>query len=306
MSEEVTTKTVQDLEHLSHSSITTYMLCPRSWKFRYLDKIESQRGSALAFGSATHDTIEQTMFFKLGLPMTAEVVQKAIGDLDKDITADYEALAQDVNKTIEEQDYSNVFMFNLDCQYNDPMVDMSTDSYNELLDLGQKVFSDTKITDELFALKPQIMADTAKPAIERKISLDVPGVPIPVIGYIDIITEDGVPGDFKTSKRKWGATKADDELQAAFYLIGLSQQFGIRVDQLPAFRYYVIVKTKKPYLQVVETTRTPAQLFFIYDLVKSVWDAIEAESFPMNAHPSNWKCSPKWCEYWSICRGRHE
>ena len=45
------------------------------------------------------------------------------------------------------------------------------------------------------------LMNNGKPAIERKISLSVPGVPIPVIGYIDIITADGVPSDFKTASR---------------------------------------------------------------------------------------------------------
>ena len=58
--------------------------------------------------------------------------------------------------------------------------------------------------------------------MERKITSNVPGVPVPIIGYIDIMTADGVPGDFKTASMAWSDQKAKEELQPVFYLTIIS------------------------------------------------------------------------------------
>jgi len=136
--------------------------------------------------------------------------------------------------------------------------------------------------------------------IERKVELRVPGVPIPVIGYIDIIADDGVPGDFKTSAKSWTNGKAADELQPLFYLAALNQA-GTTVKD-GKFRHYVIVKTKTPKMDVFENTHNMKEIFFLFDLIGRVWDAIEKESFPLN--PTSWKCSASYCDFWSSCRGR--
>ena len=36
--------------------------------------------------------------------------------------------------------------------------------------------------------------------------------------------------------------------------------------------------------------------------IQKVWKGIEAGVFPEN--PSTWKCNPRYCEYWPICRGK--
>lgn len=137
--------------------------------------------------------------------------------------------------------------------------------------------------------------------IERKVELRVPGVPLPVIGYIDIVTQDGIPGDFKTSARSWTADKAADEMQPLFYLAALNQS-GYTQNPEWLFRHYVFVKTKEPKVQVFEHRHEPQQLFWMFEMIKSVWDAIEAGVYPLN--PTGWKCSPQYCDYWSQCRGR--
>jgi hypothetical protein len=38
-------------------------------------------------------------------------------------------------------------------------------------------------------------------------------------------------------------------------------------------------------------------------MIQAAWRGIEAGVYPMN--PSTWKCSPKYCEYWPLCRGRY-
>ena len=159
------------------------------------------------------------------------------------------------------------------------------------------MLSDPEIVAVVDAITPffEIGED---PTIEVPVELRVPGVPIPVIGYIDIIEDDGVPCDFKTSARSWSQKKADSEMQATFYLASLNQAG----DKTLLFRYYVFIKNlKKPKVQIWETRRTPADLFWLFGLIRDVYDAVDWGVFPPN--PGTWKCSPKWCEYWNICRG---
>ena len=75
-----------------------------------------------------------------------------------------------------------------------------------------------------------------------------------MVGYIDVITADGIPGDFKTSARTWTVDKALNETQPLFYLAALNQ-IGVREVNL-RFRHYVFVKTKTPQFQVIEHSHT--------------------------------------------------
>ncbi|MBD3251528.1 hypothetical protein GF380_03675 [Candidatus Uhrbacteria bacterium] len=46
------------VKHLSNSSISKYQMCPRSWRFRYVDEISAPASYHLVFGIAFHNVIE--------------------------------------------------------------------------------------------------------------------------------------------------------------------------------------------------------------------------------------------------------
>ena len=48
-------------EHLSYSSISTYLMCPKSWEYRYLIKPDAPTSANLIFGSAFHNAIEHAL-----------------------------------------------------------------------------------------------------------------------------------------------------------------------------------------------------------------------------------------------------
>lgn len=136
--------------------------------------------------------------------------------------------------------------------------------------------------------------------IEKKVELRVPGVPVPVIGYIDIILADGTPADFKTSARSWTQDQANNSLQTLFYLAAMNQM-GFEVNW--RFKHFVFVKTKTPQVQVLEHSHTPGELFFLFEMIKRVWEGISKEFFPLN--PTTWRCSEKYCDFYANCRGRY-
>lgn len=163
--------------------------------------------------------------------------------------------------------------------------------YNE----GLRLLSSESIATVIKSIKP-----LSPEHIEKQVELRVPNVPIPVIGYIDIILEDGTPADFKTSARSWTQERADNSLQTLFYLAAMNQM-GYKINW--KFKHFVFVKTQSPKVQILEHSHKPGELFFLFDMIKRVWEGIEKEYFPLN--PTGWRCTEKYCDFWANCRGRY-
>lgn len=253
------------IEHLSYSSITTYLSCSAAWRFRYLDKVPVQTSPELVVGTTFHHVVEEN------------VKGRTEGIYTDMITAwTEEWKRQTETNNISWESAPEVY-------HND----------------GVRLLSSRDIQEGILSIKAAVDGDGAK--IERKVTLQVPGVPVPVIGYIDVITSDGIPGDFKTSAKSWTSDKAVGEMQPLFYLAALNQA-GITVPDY-RFRHYVFVKTKTPQFQKIEHTHNLNQIMFMFKVIKNVWQGIERGVFIEN--PTGWKCSPGYCEYFSLCRGKY-
>ncbi len=254
-----------NLNHLSYSSINSYLTCPRSWKFKYVDQVPSKTTSSLAFGSAVHTAIEAVIRTRtLGAPV--------------DILTEWSAAW---NRQLERE----------------PFVPDDGDTPESLHNDGVRLLTNERVSEAILGLRATIW--NGEPVIEHRVELRVPGVPIPVIGYIDAIDENGTPMDFKTSSKSWSGDKASLEVQPLFYLAALNQA-GIHHQY--RFRHVILVKTKTPAVQVFGTQFLPGQLFWLMQMIVHVWRAIDGGHFPTN--PTSWRCTPTWCEYWALCRGR--
>lgn len=256
------------LDHLSYSSISAYVSCPRSFRFHYLDKVETPTSPSLLFGSAFHDTVEDYLRMKVQDPPTCPPDQYWLTHWGKQLE-------------------------------QNPNVTWNGETPEELSNLGIRMLAHKDIAEILAAIKPQVV--DGQPAIERKVALQVPGVDVPIIGYIDLIEEDGIPADFKTAARSWGSDKANSEVQPVFYLAALNQA-GYQQNKGLEFRHYVFVKTKTPKVEIWKTQRQPGELFWLFGMIRDVWQGIKANVFPPS--PGTWKCTPKFCDYWTICRGK--
>lgn len=253
------------IEHLSYSSISTYMSCPELWRRKYIAKEPTFSTPALVFGSAIHQTLET-------------YICQNEKTTDKLLVLWSGAWAQATEK--------ETVVWG---------IDTPEQHYNE----GIRILGDAKVQYEINTLMPKKNGDGFE--IERKVELRVPSVPIPIIGYIDLITQDGVPGDFKTSSKSWSSDRAAGELQPLFYLAALNQA---KVN-VPGwrFRHYTIVKTKQPKFETFEVSHNPKELFFLFDVIKRVWLSIQANIFPL--HPNSWQCGPEYCDFYRNCRGKY-
>lgn len=249
-----TPEIVSMIDHLSYSSISTYLACPESWRRKYIAKEPTITTPALVFGSAIHGTIEEYISAGGKLP---------------------ELWSKHWNNAIEGQTIA----------WDG---DTPETHYNE----GVRILGNEQVIYGINTLKPR--------SIEQKVELNVSGVPVPIIGYIDVITEDGTPGDIKTSSKSWNSERAAGEMQPLFYLAALNQA-GEKIDW--RFRHFVITKTKAPKFETFETKHNPSEVLFLFNLIRGVWRGIEREVFPVN--PTSWKCTPRYCDFWAECRGKY-
>jgi putative RecB family exonuclease len=254
------------IEYLSYSSINLFLTCSEAWRRKYIAKEPQSSSPALVFGSALHGTIEQY-----------------IANRQEDMPIENDLYNLWAEKWAANQ--------TLSCEWG---ADTPEQHYNE----GLRLLANPELRQMINRLTP--LRDDSGLFMERKIELRVPGVPVPIIGYIDIVTSDGIPGDFKTSAQMWTNDKAKAEIQPLVYLAALNQM-GRNVPGL-RFRHFVMTKTKQPKVQVIETSHTWDSIFWLYGLIQQVWRAIEAESYVVNPHA--WLCGPKYCAAWSKCRGK--
>lgn len=253
------------IETLSYSSINLYLTCGEAWRRKYVLKEPQPSSPALIFGSAIHGTVEEF-----------------ISDADRHYTLT--ELFPSKWRGCMERDGANV--------------EWGTETPEQHFNEGMRILEVPEVYQMIEGIKP--LVDEQGVFIERKVSLNVPGVPIRVIGYIDMMTVDGVPGDFKTSSTRWTQAKAEAEIQPLFYLAAL-HQMGHTVPG-NRFRHYVVTKTKQPSAQVIEHSHTWSEIFWLYELIRRAWDGISREVFPVN--PGGWLCSSKYCAAWAQCRGR--
>jgi len=251
-----------DLDHLSYSSISSYLLCGESWRRRYVAKEPAPTSDALVLGSAFHNAVEA--YIKGAPDLQVAFEQAWSRQLERDQNIAWETGTPEPTRA-------------------DGLRMVTAKPVREMLDQTRANF------------------DPEHGLTERRVELRVPGVPIPIIGYIDIITKDGVPGDFKTASRMWEAGKAAEELQPLFYLAALNQE-GIQVPGW-MFRHYVVSKGKFPSAKVFEVQRKPAEVFGLFEIIQRAWAGIERGVYLMQT--DGWKCSPKYCEYWPGCRAKY-
>lgn len=100
--------------------------------------------------------------------------------------------------------------------------------------------------------------------------------------------------EFKTSKRKYGTFEVESTLQASCYVQAIQERYGRPVQ----VRYTVLVKTKTPSVQQLDTARTADDLHRLGDIVQAIGGAIQSEAFYPVENAMN--CSG--CSYRKPCR----
>jgi CRISPR/Cas system-associated exonuclease Cas4 (RecB family) len=119
----------------------------------------------------------------------------------------------------------------------------------------------------------------------------------PLVAVVDLLCDGNEAlklTEFKTSKRKYGSFEAESALQASCYALAVKDRYNRPVH----VRYTVLVKTKTPSVQHLDTVRTEEDLHRLGDIVQAVDSAVQSEAFYPIENAMN--CSG--CPYRQPCR----
>jgi hypothetical protein len=167
------------------------------------------------------------------------------------------------------------------------------------------------------------VAKTLNPShVQMKWILELEGFPFNLLGYMDIVETEkplvmvtsmnvrtGKPlvmvtsmnvRDTKVSGKSPNGNSAEISEQLTMYAMAIWVEKKI----IPkVFLDYLIEtpKTKKRSYVKLESTRTKSDFQAIMNRLETMADGIEKEVF-MPCSSDHWKCSPKWCGYFSSCR----
>jgi len=254
-------------DHLSASQITKFLMCPLSYRFHYIDGIETGgKSSSFALGTAFHVAAEQ---FHRHLMNGGVRAPKVYQDLLADSLA--------------------VEFGNFEVQVKDGEDrDSLTKEGGRLIDAYR----------EYRTAQPATILTTEQ-RVERELANIRTGetLDLPFIAYLDLIEQNGdglVVVDLKTAKRSYSQPDVDGNLQLTCYgLLTLLETgkppSGLRID--------AIVRNKTPKVQRLETSRTESDYVRFWTLARTVREAIEAGLF----YPSpGWSCPT--CEFSEHCR----
>ena len=254
------------LKRLSTTKLNLYIQCGRKFKIRYIDGNYGDKISAyMVQGTVAHNAAESFI------------------------------ISEGRGKTLAER-FAHYWPQELAERGGSDAINWYTSSESGFRKEGINLFNTKSVIDGISEMRA-LMVD-GKPMVEHYFEFDIPGVGLPYCGFVDIVEDDGVPGDFKTSNKPWKASKASESLQAALYLEGLkSEGFECPGD---LFRFHVLQKNPMKFVKF-EFAYPQAKRDWFLSLVRDAWRGIQAGSFPP-CETTHWLCSKKWCEYWDLCK----
>ena len=259
-------KIVERKVHYSPSQIGMFMRCSAQWKFRYIDGIIAPPQSSLVQGKAYHKALETNYQQKIQTHedlKVADVKEAYAADFDEGIRG-VEWNEDEVKEGIEKVKGS------------------LKDEGVGLIEVYQK------------ELAPKIQPKE----VEAEIKIEFGNVPYELIGRCDLIDDQDVIHDHKTSAKTPSKDQetgdyilgARDLIQGSIYAIA-------RKAKAISFDYAVKLKTPKVVQVPVSVTQDDKQ--FVLNLMGRLDHAIQAKAFYPNR--DSFLCSQRQCGYWQQC-----
>ena len=255
-------------DHVSVSSITCYLKCPRQWEHRYILKTPPAfRPQNLAFGSAIHTALG--LFYGRHMARIEE--------------PSAEELAADFSDSWKRELRGNV-----------PV----------LLDKGD---TEDSLNDKGVGMLEVFHAKAARPVcvlgVEQAFTVEIHDpdtgeVLPPMVGYLDAVVED-IDGAFrvlehKTAARRYSEAKLRWDLQAAAYDMAVNKM-GLEAT----VSFQLLLKTKTPAMVVYPVERTALDHKYLLHTIAGVHRASQAGAFPPIR---DWWC--RGCQYAVPCIAR--
>lgn len=258
--------------HLSASSIGDYVECSLLYKFGRIDRLPMEgKSDALEFGTVIHLVLGE--FYQA----------RMVGD---------RMLLKDVHQLFEKH-WRAVAEGNEDIRYSNGK------DFQALLMLGIDLLSiwHTKLPADNFRVV----------SIEEPFSIEIPGLPVPVIGALDLCEEDEsgtiIITDWKTSARSYAISEVDNNQQLTMYQLAAKKN-GF-ADHEILLKFDTLIKTQKPKFEQYYTSRSEIDEKRLVRKIHTVWEGIERGVFIPN--DTSWRCPNcsyrKACDEWFLQEG---
>jgi len=251
-------------KHRSVSQMNTYTTCPRKYKYAYVDEgIEimtdnSNKTLGLALHKAQEFNYKQKIKSKKDLPLK---------EIDSFMV---EFLITEFKNNSENPDFFSV-------RYG------KKETGEAIMCQAQKM---------LKTLYNEVMVNTQPLFVEMPITLNLLGQEF--LLYIDLIDEDFVIRDLKTSGQRYNESAIELNTQLTAYALGFRTKFGKKEK---AVQLDVLTKTKTPQIQQLRTQITDLQIARFLNSLEQINKAIEAKIFP----PVDNQMACSWCDFKDIC-----
>lgn len=188
-------------DHLSASSLNLLQRCPENWRRRYVSHERDGKNGALVWGGADHYAHE------------VNFRQKIESHVDLPVEDVKLAFAEGFDRAVDEGGGMS-------------QVSWGDDDAGALKDAGVRMVA---------AYHEQVSPSVQPVAVEARFEVAIPGLPVPVIGYIDVETEDSSI-ERKTAKAKTVVVKPGWRIQGLLYQLSNPNPID----------WHVSVKTKTP------------------------------------------------------------
>lgn len=277
--EEETYEWPPELDHLSASSFKMLVRCPEQWRQRYLQGRKWPPSLNMLAGGADHAAIEHSMRQKVesysDLPV-ADVRERFLGELEQRV---------DNSGGINEVEIKG-------CDTKPEKV--------------REYDGERKRGQEMVATYHTKVSKTIQPtAVEQSFSITVPGVKVPVIGYIDLVAGpvQGTlldPGSLSIIERKRtmsSKSKPEPEwtMQGEVYQLFVPERYEFHISVFGVREPYVITPQTKETMQVALAPRKRSEM-----LVRLIADEIGFNYMrygPDTPWPAKGKLHPWACGY---------
>lgn len=245
--------------YLSSSQITSYILCPRKYKYTYIDELPRLPNENLIIGRGVSRGLEVYNLTKSSLKNLDEIIsatQDNISDYEEQVGKDICATSLGVAKQCIETYIKHIQKNKLD-----NYIVVSAEEMKEVNINGIKI------------------------------------VYVPDLIKSDITTLDDVIVDYKTSTRQtYTPESIKYDIQTSIYALAEGIN-NVEIDEM-------IKPTKKNPVKIAisESIKTQESFDDVVDIIENTAKAISSDIFPRCDY-KHWICSPKYCDYWSLCRG---
>lgn len=265
------------MRNLSVSKIEAAILCPKKFKYQYVDKVPQPSSYKLQAGNVVHEILETAFqeFAKTGKYPD----WKTLDDM-------YEPVWQKTMKGEESKEW----FIGWDHNPEDP-VERIKATHRPLIRLARE--------EVLPTVRPWMIG--AEPVVEYKIDIELPSDigPYRLVGYADLLEEQGILMDWKTTDEEVSARAQRTWLQFAAYSILFYPIVG--EENLRCEKIFLVRSDTKAYVQRVPFVVGEKHRAYFLEVAAQVWKMLHAGVYLPNVEC--WICKPGWCPYWMGCQG---